>query len=37
MRGMQGILQMDVLIIGLTVMAIFVLVLVALARHDAKS
>jgi hypothetical protein len=37
MRRMQGIIQMDVLVIGLTLATIFVLVLVALARHDARS
>ncbi len=34
---MEGILRMEVLIIGLTVATIFVLVLVLLARHDARS
>jgi hypothetical protein len=37
MRRMEGILRMDVLVIGLTLATIFLLVLVALARHDAKS
>jgi hypothetical protein len=37
MRRMERILQMDVLIIGLTLATIFVLILVLLARHDAKS
>jgi hypothetical protein len=37
MRRMEGILQMDVLIIGLTLATIFVLILVLLARHDARS
>jgi hypothetical protein len=37
MRRMEGIFQMDVLIIGLTVATIFLLVLVLLARHDARS
>ena len=37
MRRMEGILRMEVLIIGLTLATIFVLVLVLLARHDARS
>jgi len=34
---MEAILEMDVLVIGLTVATIFLLVLVLLARHDARS
>ena len=34
---MEGILDMQGLVIGLTLATIFVLVLVLLARHDAKS
>jgi hypothetical protein len=37
MHRMEGVLQMEVLVIGLTVATIFLLVIVLLARHDAKS
>jgi hypothetical protein len=33
---MEWVLQMEVLVIGLTVATIFLLVIVLLARHDAK-
>ena len=34
---MEGIFRMEVLVIGLTLATIFLLILVALARHDASS
>ncbi len=34
---MEGILQMEFLVIGLTVATIFLLILILLARHDASS
>jgi hypothetical protein len=37
MRGMEGIVRIEVLVIGLTLATIFLLILVALARHDASS
>jgi hypothetical protein len=37
MCRVEGILRMDFVVIGLTLATIFVLVLVALARNDAKS
>ena len=34
---MEAFFQIDTLVIGLTLATIFILILVALARHDARS
>jgi hypothetical protein len=37
MRGMEGLFRFEIVVIVLALATVFLLVLVALARHDARS